>query len=210
MKTFSTLITESNITVPQFKHKDLNNPRDEEGKFWKAITAANEESPKASKGAYAKAIKLAKELYSVLVGMPEDEDIVDARHCASEAVKYLEKSSGDAIEELGSADLKQLRNYIFIIANVDEYLSHKNFYKGAQVDIKAGYVPFKGAAKDPKIKYRMVVRAFAPISEQIAKDIVKSIRSQSPLHSDYVAGIEWNKDKSAFAVLFTNSPGYKR
>lgn len=210
MKNFSTLITESNITVPQFKHKDLNKPRDEEGKFWKAIAAANEESSKASKGAYAKAIKLAKELYSILVGMPEDEDIVDARYCASEVVKYLEKSSGDAIEELGATDLKQLRNYIFIIANIDEYLSHKTFYKNAQVDIKAGYVPFKGAAKDQKIKYRMVVRASAPISEQIAKDIMKNVRNQSPLHSDYIAGIEWNKDRSAFAVLFTNSPGYKR
>lgn len=210
MKTFSTLINESSLTVPRFKHDDLNNPRDGEGKFWKTIAAANEEPKKAPKSTYTKALKLAKELYGILINMPEDEDIVDAQYCASETVKYITKSSNDAFDEISAADLKQLRNYLFIISNVDEYLSHKAFYKNARVDVKAGYVPFRGATKDSKIKYRIVVHAAAPISEPIAKDIVKTIKSQSPIHSDYVAGIEWNKDMSAFAILLTNSPGYKR
>lgn len=208
MKSFSTLITEAVITVPQFVHADLNNPRDPEGKFWKAIEAANDESEKASKGTYTKAIKLAKELYSVLTGMPDDEDIVDARHCASEAVKYLEKSSNGAIEETSTADQKFLRNCVHVIQMTDGVLSHKRFYKECEVDVKAGYVPFRGAAKDPKIKYRIVVRCKKQIQEP--KVIGRLITDATPITKDYVAGIEWNKDFSAFAVLITNSPGYKR
>lgn len=208
MKSFSTLITEAVITVPQFTHTDLNNPRDPEGKFWKAIEAANEESEKASKSTYTKAIKLAKELYGILTGMPEDKDIVDARHCASEVVNHLEKSSNGAIEEMGTADQKFLRNCIHVIQVTDGILAHKRFYKECEVDVKAGYVPFKGAAKDPKIKYRIVIRCKKPVQEP--KAISKLIAGATPITKDYVAGIEWNKDFSAFAVLITNSPGYKR
>lgn len=208
MKTFSTLVTEANITLPQFKHGNLNTPRDPEGKFWKAIAAANDESEKASKGTYARAIKAAKELYTLLTNIPEDEDIVDARHCASELVKHLEKSSGDAIEDVGASDLKFLRNCVHIIQNVDSILSHKRFYKEAEVDVKAGYVPFRGAAKDPKIKYRIVVRCKTPIEN--AKALSRSIMEATPITKDYVAGIEWNKDMTAFAVLISNSPGYRR
>lgn len=208
MKSFSTLITESVITVPQFVHPDLNNPRDPEGKFWKAIEAANDESDKASKGTYAKAIKLAKELYALLTGMPDDEDITKARTCASDAVKCLEKSSADAIEETSTADQKFLRNCIHVIQMTDKTLSHKRFYKECEVDVKAGYVPFRGATKDPKIKYRIVVRGKKPITD--TKVISRLIADATPITKDYIAGIEWNKDFSAFAVLITNSPGYKR
>lgn len=208
MKSFSTLVTESNIVLPQFKHKDLNNPRDPEGKFWKAVAAANEETEKATKGTYSKALKLAKELYTLLMNMPEDEDIVDARYHAREATYHIEASSTDALEEVGTADLKFLRNCLHIIQGTDEILSHKRFYKEAEVDVKAGYVPFKGAAKDPKIKYRMVVRSKAPITD--AKVLGRTIINATPITKDYIAGIEWNKDFSAFAVLITNSPGYKR
>lgn len=208
MKTFSTLITESNLTVPTFKHKDLNTPRDPEGKFWKAVAAANETSDKASKGTYDKAVKLAKDLYSTLVNMPNDEDIIDAMSHMRMVIDDLEKSSSGSLEEVGSADLKFLRNCIHIIQTADAILSHKRFYKDAEVDVKAGYVPFKGAAKDPKIKYRMVVRCKAPIAD--TKSLSKSLINATPITKDYVAGIEWNKDLSAFAILITNSPGYKR
>ena len=208
MKTFSTLITEANLTIPTFKHKDLNKPRDPEGKFWKAVEAANDESEKASRGTYEKTLKLAKDLYTALTNMPEDEDIVDARHCASEAVKFIEKSSKGTVDEVGVADLKFLRNCVHIIKTADDLLSHKRYYKDATVDVKAGYVPFKGAAKDPKIKYRMVVRANAPIKDQAT--INKTLIDATPITKDYIAGVEWNGDKSAFAILITNSPGYKR
>lgn len=209
MKTFSNLITES-IVVPQFHHKDLNTPRDPDGKFWKAIEAANETTDKAPKGSYAKAVKAAKDLYSALVAMENDESVTKARDMVSDVVKLLDRASEDTVEEMSATDMRQLRNYLFIIANIDQYLSRKVFYANATVDIKAGYVPFKGATKDPKIKYRMVVNAASPISGNIAKEIVRTITDQSPLHLDYVAGIEWKKDNTAFAVLFTNSPGYKR
>lgn len=208
MKTFSTLITEAVVAVPQFNHPDLNKPRDPEGKFWMAIGAANEESEKAPKGTYVKAIKLAKELYGILSGMPEDEDIVDARYCASEAVKHLEKSSNDALEETSTSDQKFLRNCIHIIQTADGILSHKRFYKECEVDVKAGYIPFRGAAKDPKIKYRMIVRCKKAITD--ARSISKAITESTPITKDLIAGIEWNKDFSAFAILITNSPGYKR
>lgn len=208
MKSFSTLIAESNVTVPTFKHKDLNTPRDPEGKFWKAIAAANETGEKASKRTYDKAVKLAKELYSILVNMPEDEDIVDARYSVSETIKHLEKSSAGAIEDTSTADQNYLRNCIHVIQMTDEALSHKRFYKECEVDVKAGYVPFRGAAKDPKIKYRIVVRCKKPIPDQ--KAINKAIAEATPITKDYIAGIEWNKDSTAFAVLITNSPGYKR
>lgn len=206
MKTFSTLISEA-LTVPQFKHPELNKPNDPEGKFWKAIAAANETNDKASKGLYDKAIKLAKELYSTLTGMPEDGDLADAKFNVREAINSIEKSSTDSIEEFGTADLKFLRNCLHIIQNVDEVLSHKRFYKNATVDVKAGYVPFKGAAKDPKIKYRIVVRVKVPVDPKAIND---AIINATPITKDYIAGIEWNKDRSAFAVLITNSPGYKR
>lgn len=208
MKTFSTLINESVLNIPEFKHSDLNNPRDPEGKFWKAVEAANADSEKASKGTYDKALKLAKELYTILTNMPEDEAIVNAKFHAREAVAEIEKSSKDAFEEVGTSDLKFLRNCIHIIQTVDELLSHKRFYKEADVDVKAGYVPFKGAAKDPKIKYRIVVRCKANVADP--KAINKAIMGATPITKDYAAGVEWNKDQSAFAVLITNSPGYKR
>lgn len=207
MKTFSSLINEAVITVPHFIHKDLNTPRDPEGKFWKAVDAANEESDKASKNTYDKAIKLAKDLYSVLTSMPDDDDIKTSRNHASDIVKHLEKSSAGSLEETSVGDQKFLRNCIHIIQTADGILSHKRFYKDAGVDVKAGYVPFKGAAKDPKIKYRMIVRCKSTINDP---KTAQSIMSATPITKDYIAGIEWNKDKNAFAILITNSPGYKR
>lgn len=207
MKTFSSLITESALNLPQFKHQDLNKPRDPEGKFWKAVEAANTESEKATKGTYDKALKLAKELYTILTNMPEDEAIVNAKFHTREAVSEIEKSSKDSLEEVGVSDLKFLRNCVHIIQTVDGILSHKRFYKDATVDVKAGYVPFRGAAKDPKIKYRIVVRVKVPVDP---KAITGAIMDATPITKDYVAGVEWNKERSAFAVLITNSPGYKR
>lgn len=209
MKTFSTLVTESNITVPQFKHKDLNNPRDPDGKFWKAIAAANEESEKATKSSYDKAIKLAKELYLALSNMPEDEYLAGAKFNVHDALNSIEKSSTDSFDEVGAADLKFLRNCLHIVQNTDDVLSHKRFYKDASVDVKAGYVPFKGATKDPKIKYRIVVHCNA-LKLADMKQLNKDIINATPITKDYIAGIDWNKDLSAFAVLITNSPGYKR
>lgn len=207
MKNFSTLITEANITIPQFNHKDLNNPRDPEGKFWKALSTANEETDKASKNTYDKAIKMAKDLYSLLTGMIGDDDIEAAKKHASDIVKHLENSSAGALEETSVGDQKFLRNCVHVIQTADDILSHKRFYKDAEVDVKAGYVPFKGAAKDPKIKYRMVVRCKNPINDI---KVVKAIVSATPITKDYIAGIEWNKDRTAFAILITNSPGYRR
>lgn len=207
MKTFSTLIMEAAIAVPEFNHKDLNNPRDPEGKFWKAITAVNDETEKSPKGTYDKAIKLAKDLYSILTGMVDDDDIDTAKKHASDIVKHLENSSTGAIEEVSTGDQKFLRNCIHIIQTADGILSHKRFYKDSEVDVKAGYVPFRGAAKDPKVKYRIVVRCKTPINDIKS---VNAIIGATPITKDYIAGIEWNKDRTAFAILITNSPGYKR
>lgn len=209
MKTFSTLITEA-ITLPEFKHPDLNKPRDPEGKFWKAIDAANETGDKPSKNIYRKAIKLAKDLYAQLVELPEDEDIVDARYCASEAVKHIEKSAGDTVEAISVADERMLKQYVFLIKAIDNLLKNKPFYKKGHVDIKAGYVPFRGAAKDPKVKYRMVISYQGEIPAAAIKEINKDVATLNPLAADFICGIEFNKSKTQVQILFTNSQGYKR
>ncbi len=210
MKNFSTIINEDTITIPQFNHPDLQNPRDPEGKFWMAIAAANETSDKAPKGSYLKALKISKDLYNALIALENDKDIEKARDLTNEISKLIEKASDDTIEEMATSDTKALRTYLFIVANIDRAFKSKNWFKSAHVDVKAGYVPFRGASKDPKIKYRLIYTLANPVSEQVAKDITKTIPGLSPLHKDYIASIEWKKDRSAFMVTFTNSPGYKR
>lgn len=209
MKSFSNLITES-IALPEFSHPDLNKPRDPDGKFWKAIEAANEKSDRSSKGSYDKAIKAAKALYALLVELDDDKNVVAARDHVSNATKALEAASGDTIEEFSATDVRQLKQYIYLIKSIDSTLRHKPFYKKGHVDMKAGYVPFRGASKDPKVKYRMVIHSPEGISVNAIKDIRKDIGALNPLASDYICGIEFNKDNSAVQILFTNSPGYRR
>lgn len=210
MKNFSTLISEAAIVVPQFNHQDLNEPRDPNGKFWQTINAANEEPEKSSKGSYNKTLKLAHELYLSITSLNSNEDLTEAAKLISDATKRIEKSAADAVDEVGTADTKMLKTYLYLIANIDNLLKNKPWYKKCNVDIKAGYVPFRGSQKDQKIKYRMLFNMESSIPESSAKEIIKTIPSASPLHTDYVAGIEWNKDKTAFAILFTSTPGYKR
>lgn len=210
MKNFSDLITESVVSVPQFIHQDLNQPRDKDGKFWLAIKAANETTDKASKGTYEKALKASKDLYSMLIGMDNDPDIKKAQDLVSDVSKLIAKASEDTIEETSASDAKMLRNYIYIIKLIDHAMQHKSWYKSCHIDVKAGYVPFRGSTKDPKIKYRIVVNLQAGVSENIVKEINKTIPQLSPIHSDYVASVEWNKDRKAFAVMLSNSQGYKR
>ena len=210
MKNFSDLITESTVSVPQFVHPDLNEPRDKEGKFWLAIKAANETSDKASKGTYDKALKASKDLYSMLIGMDNDPDIKKAQDLVSDVSKLIDKASADTLEETSASDAKMLRNYIYIIRLIDHAMQHKQWYKQCHIDVKAGYVPWRGSGKDPKIKYRIVFNLQAGVSENIVKEINKTIPQLSPLHTDYVASIEWNKEHKAFAVMLSNSQGYKR
>lgn len=212
MKSFSTLITEG-VTIPEFTHPHLKNPNDPTGRFWRTLDAANETGEKASRGTYTKAVKTAKELYALLVGMENDPELVKARDLVAEAVKIIEKASGDTVDEMGTNDIKSLKNLLFIIQGIDSYLNRKSFYKKAKVDIKSGYVPLRGRPKpDPKISYRMVVLLPAgdTISEGVAKDITKAIKSMGPLHADYVAGVEFNGDRSGFQILFSKTPGYKK
>jgi len=210
MKNFSTIISEAAVVIPQFSHPDLQTPRDPNGKFWQLIAAANEEPDKASKGTYNKVLKTAKDLYASLISMNKDEEIDKAAKLISDATKLIEKSAADSVDEVGTSDVKQLRTYLYLIANIDNLLKHKTWFKSSHVDVKAGYVPFRGSQKDPKIKYRMVFNLEQPCPEASVKEIMRTIPSASPLHTDYIAGIEWKKDKTAFSVLFTNTPGYKR
>jgi hypothetical protein len=207
MKNFTELITEAALELPQFSHPDLNSPRDPEGKFWKAVAAANEGG--IPKSAYDKALRAAKDLYTYLTGLEGDE-VVQARKSVSDAVGLLTKVADTATEGMSASDMRTMRNYIFMIQGIDSALKTKPWYKQAHVDIKAGYVPFRGSSKDLKIKYRMLLTCASPLSPGQIKDIYKAIPALSPLHSDYIAGIEVNKDLSAIAILFSNSQGYKR
>lgn len=209
MKNYSTIINEDVITLPQFTHPDLINPRDPDGKFWMAIKAANDVPEKASKTAYNKAIKMAKDLYSALVAIG-DPDVKGAMKMTNDIVSLLEKSSKDTIEETGTSDIKALKTYLFIISNIDNVFKTKTWFKTSHVDVKAGYVPFRGASKDPKVKYRMVYTLENPVSEDVAKGITKTILTLSPLHKDYVASVEWKRDRTAFMINISNTAGYKR
>lgn len=210
MKTFNNLINENNIDIPEFSHKDLKTPRDPEGKFWKTIEAGNITSDRSSKRQYSKAIDLGKELYALLSQLDNDTSVIQARQYVSDAVKSLEKTSKDLLDEMSSVDIKLMKIYLFIISNFDSWAKSKRWYSGCRLDVKAGYIPFKGSQKDQKIRYRILVTLAEPVSESTARDISRSIRAASPLHGDYVAGIEWNKDRNKFQILLTGTPGYKR
>lgn len=210
MKTFNNLINENNIDIPEFIHPDLKTPRDPEGKFWKAIEAGNATSDRSSKRQYSKAIDLGKELYALLSQLDNDDAVVQARQYVSDAVKKLEKTSKDLMDEMSSTEVKLMKIYLFILSNFDNWARTKRWYTGSKVDVKSGYVPFKGNSKDPKVRYRILVTLSAPVSEPYARDISRSIRTASPLHTDYIAGIEWNKEKNKFQILLTGAPGYKR
>lgn len=209
MKNFSTIITESAILVPEFIHPDLVTPRDSNGRFWKTIENANEMSGKTSKVAYARAQKLAKELYSTLITI-EDENVAKVCDCVNDVAKALDKAAAGALEDISQSDLKLMRNYLFIIQKIDAAMSNKSWFKSARVDVKAGYAPYKGASKDPKIKYRMVYNLENAVAQSTAKEINRTIKNLSLLHADYVASVEWNSSLTSFAVMLSNSPGYKR
>lgn len=210
MKDFTTLITEANVEVPQFNHPDLNTPRDPNGKFWKTIEAANETSDRSTKSAYNKALKTAKDLYAQLLAMDNDPEVVRARDLVDDAIKAINKTSVDAFDAMSSADVKMIRTYLYIIAGIDNAMKSKSWFKNSHVDVKAGYIPLRGMAKDPRIKYRMLFTLDSPVSDGIVKDVRKIISNISSVHQDYVAGVEWNKEKDTFAVLLSNTPGYRR
>jgi hypothetical protein len=207
MKQFSTYITEAAIALPEFNHTDLKTPRDPNGRFWKSIEAANEQSiPRAS---YSKALNMAKDLYTYLTTL-EGDDVKTARDQIDAAVKSLKKSVDSADEGMSSSDIRVLKNHLFIISGIDNAFKNRPWYKKARIDVKAGYVPFRGSAKDPKIKYRVLITLDSPLSDGQLKDIYKTIPSLSPIHGDFVAGIESNKEHTAVAILISNSQGYKR
>lgn len=209
MKTFSQAINEG-IVVPEFIHPQLNKPNDPNGKFWTLIGASNAESDKSSKKQYVKVCKLANDLYSELSLMTPDDNLTKAMGLISDALNYLNKSGEDAPEELSAADTKYMRNVLTIIQGIDARLSKHRWYKESSVDVKAGYVPLKGTSKDPKIKYRVLVTLKQPVSEQQKRSIDRDVMSMTPLHRNYVAGVEWSKDLNKFSILITNSEGYKR
>lgn len=210
MKTFSQSINESNIVLPEFVHHDLKNPRDEDGMFWKAIEALNNAETSSTRNSFDRAEKQAKDLYQTLLSCGNDKEIEDARKCVGDLINIIRKSATDTPEELSASDAKMLKIYLFIIQKIDSWACTKKWYNQAKLDVKAGYVALRGAAKDPKIKYRIVLTCSEPVSESAAKELNRSIRNLSPLHMDYVAGIEWNKDRTKLQILLSKSPGYHR
>lgn len=209
MKPFSKSINES-IQIPTFVHPQLNEPNDPDGKFWTLIAMSNIESEKASKRTYSKLYKIANDLYTEISMLPHDENLKQAMDNLRMAIDLLRLSGEDAPDELSSADVKWLKNVLFILQGIDARLSKHRWYKDSTIDVKAGYVPLKGTGKDPKIKYRVLVKLPNPASDQVYRGINRDIMNMSPMHRNYVAGIEWNKEHTKFSILITNSEGYKK
>ena len=208
MKTFSDILNESVITVPAFYHPDLGSLRDADGKFWMAITNANDTPDKIDKAHIETIIKKSKELYSLVASLGgEYASLAQPIH---DIVKKL-KSDIKGQVQIGASpnEIKQLQNYLICLAAIDGDFSTKQWYPTSKVAIKYGYVPFRGSAKDAKIKYRMVVRTMDPLSDS-AVQVIKRVKNLNPLTQDYIAGIEFNKDHTAFQILFSSNPGYKR
>lgn len=208
MKTFNQYINECAVTVPEFFHPMLNNPDDPDGKFWKAIANANDGGDGIDKSHFEKVSKQAKELFGA-VSLLGDE-YTELAAPINNIVKKLNKDSKKAVTTgATNAEVKNLNMFVLAIKTIDSYFSNKQWYPNATVKIKAGYVPFRGSSKDPKIKYRMIVRVEEPLTDSAAQ-VIKSVRSLNPATLDYVAGLEFNKDKTAFQILFTSTLGYKR
>ena len=208
MKTFTTAINEG-VSIPQFVHPELNTPNDPDGKFWTLVNLSNKEYDKTSKKSYSKVSKLANDLYTELTMMTSDDNISQAMEMISQAMVLINKSSEDAPEEMTSNDLKWLKNVMFLIQGIDARLSKHRWYKDAHIDVKAGYVPMKGTGKNTKIKYRVLVKLPQAVSDQVYKGITRDILNMSPMHRNYIAGIEWNKEHTKFSILITNTEGYK-
>lgn len=208
MKTFNQLINEAVVAMPEFFHPMLNNPDDPDGKFWKAIANANDGGDGVDKSHFEKVTKQAKELFGA-VSLLGDE-YAELAAPINDIVKKLNKDSKNAVSTgTTNTEAKSLNMFVLAIKSIDSYFSNKKWYPDATVKIKAGYVPFRGALKDPKIKYRMIVRVEEPLTDSAAQ-VIKGVRSLNPATLDYVAGVEFNKDKTAFQILFTSTLGYKR
>lgn len=208
MKSFTNYINEG-IELPKFIHPELNNPNDPDGKFWTMIGNTNIKSDKTSKRTYLKIGKMANDLYTELSMFTPDDQITAAMDLISQATNHINKSSEDAPDEMSAQDVKWLRNVLFIVQGVDSRLSKYRWYKNCHIDVKAGYVPLKGSNKNPKIKYRILVKLPEPATDRVYKGVNKDITNMSPLHRNYVAGIEWNKEHTKFSILITNTEGYK-
>lgn len=207
MKDFNEIIKES-ITLPQFIHPNLANPKDPEDKFWKVISACNDDSNEVTKQQLEKLIKQSKDLYASLTLLGDDYN-ESADHLTG-LIKSLSTKHKDAISNNSSEkDLTVLKKMISCMGACDKCLSSHRWYNNTKASIKANYVPFRGSEKDNKIKYRMVYRRETPFTDSEITNI-KKVRNINPLVQDYVAGVEFNKNKDAFQIMFTGTPGYKR
>lgn len=207
MKSFSTYITEGAIEIPEFIHPQLNKPNDPDGKFWMMLKAVNSPTGKSS---YKKMLDYCKSAYQAGIGITDDPAIDKVQELLNDAITSIENAMRDVPDEMSVGEVKAFKSMVFLISTIDKRLSKHRWYKSSTVDIKAGYIPFRGSAKDPKIKYRMVVKMPEAPSEQIMKGISKDLCILTPVHRDYVASTEWNKEHTAFMITFTNTPGYRR
>lgn len=207
MKNFSEKIDESVINIPEFNHPQLKDPQDLDGRFWVAIANANDPDNEVSKQQLEKIIKGCKDVYSSLAMWGGEYQ--EMATCLTDMIKQLDKKLKTAVSTTSDSDIKSLRTTMTVVKEIDSSFSSHRWYNKANVSIKAGYVPFRGSVKDTKIKFRFIVRSAEPFSQSQIQSI-KHVCIASPLTADYIAGIEFNKDNTAFQILISNTPGYKR
>ena len=208
MKTFNQFINESVIVIPNFYHADLSSDKDPDSKFWAAVANANDETEGVDKQRLENIAKKAKDLYSMVAAL--GEEYTKLAQPIHDIVKKINSDAKSMVQTGASpSEIKQLQSYILCLHAIDADFSTKKWYSSASLAIKYGYVPFRGSTKDPKIKYRLIVRVEEPLTDS-AVQVIKRIKNLNPCTQDYIAGIEFNKDHTAFQVLFASNPGYKR